>query len=107
MKTGMYLMEVGEGNGQNIIVIERREQIADLCVDLDKNKEMAKLCHSLVVIPAQLFSPRLHQTNINRALLRLIMRRRHYDCKFIFVGEPDDALDYRIARAITDENIIG
>jgi len=103
---GLYLMGVSVGNGQNIIVIEKREQIVDLCVDLDEKKEEAQLYHSLVVVPASLFPARLHQTNINRALIRLIHRRRHYDCKFIIVVEPDDKLDKRIAGYMADGDML-
>jgi hypothetical protein len=99
-------MEVDEGIGQNVIVIENREQIIGLCVDLDDKKESSKLCHSVVVIPASLIPAKLCQSNINRMFARLLSIRRHLDCKVIIVVEPRDVLEKRIVRYIADENII-
>ncbi len=106
METGLYLMEVEKGIGQNIMVIENREQIFDLCVDLDDKKEFSKLCHSVVVISASLIPAKLCQSNINRMFSRLLSIRRHLDCKIIIVTEPHDVLEKRIVGRLTDENII-
>jgi hypothetical protein len=102
---GLYLLETDTGNGQNIIVIEKREQIVELSIDLDSKKELARVCHSLIIIPASLIPARLCQSNINRAFSRLLHIRRVLDCKIIIVVEPDDVLEKRIAQQITQEQI--